>query len=56
MMFHLSFFVLLNVVKMFMKNLKRNGNGHLVKNKDNHILYSVIWVNISEKINFLQYI
>lgn len=27
-----------------------------LKNKDNHILYSVIWVNISEKINFLQYI
>lgn len=32
-----------------------------LKNKDNQILkfkilYSVIWVNISEKINFLQYI
>lgn len=27
-----------------------------LKNKDNPILYSVIWVNISEKINFLQYI
>lgn len=41
------------LLKCLWKNLKRNGNGHLVKkNNDNHILYSVIWVNISEKLTF----